>query len=55
MGVAVKERKQNMLLTKEEVKLIERLRQLRRQSENHFVIVKPDFDLCWWVADRKES
>lgn len=54
--VAIKEsRKQEMLLTKEEIRLIERIRQLCRRPEFCLVIVQPSYLLSWWVTGDKES
>jgi len=47
--------KQPMLLTKEEIKLIERLRQLCRRSKGCLVIVEPSHHLSWYVTNDKES
>jgi hypothetical protein len=59
MTIAIKEvkssQKQSMLLTKEEIRLIERIRQLCRKTKPCLIIVRPEAFLSWYVAEDKES
>jgi hypothetical protein len=50
-----KQSKQSMLLTKEEIRLIERIRHLCRRPKNCLVIVEPGCFLSWCVTGDKES
>ena len=46
--------KRSMILRQDEIKLIERLRQVHRQSRDVIVIVHLGECLSWRVAERKE-
>lgn len=54
-GTLPRDHKLSMLLTRDEVRLIERLRQVCRQSRDAVIIVHPGECLRWQVAEKVES